>query len=401
MRILVSAYACEPGRGSEPGVGWSAVNALAKDHDVWVVTRANNRCSIESQVVPARLRFVYVDAPPWLLWFKRGNLGTQCYYYLWQAIAMMTVQRLVRQNRFDVVHHLTFARYWQPSALALSRTRFVWGPVGGGESMPAPLIAALPFNDWCFEQLRRLVRWLGEHDPWVRLTARRAAVALASTPETAQRLQRLGARQIVVCNQVALTEEEFEAIVAAERSPRAGTFLCAGNLVGWKGFAWVIEAFARVARPDMELRIAGDGRARRHLEALVREVTAASPQARIRFLGALSRTALFDELYRSQCLIHPSGHDSGGWVCVEAMAAARPVVCLRLGGPDLLVPETAGLKLAAESPQQVVRDLSAAIRRIDQEPEWAARLGAAGRSAVRQHHLWSTKVAVFMRCYRR
>ena len=29
MKILISAYACEPGKGSEPGVGWRWVNGLA------------------------------------------------------------------------------------------------------------------------------------------------------------------------------------------------------------------------------------------------------------------------------------------------------------------------------------------------------------------------------------
>ena len=48
MRLLLSAYACEPGRGSEPGVGWNWAIALAAlGHDVWVLTRANNRDRIE------------------------------------------------------------------------------------------------------------------------------------------------------------------------------------------------------------------------------------------------------------------------------------------------------------------------------------------------------------------
>ena len=47
MRILVSAYACEPGRGSEPGVGWHFAEEMSKRHSLTVVTRANNRSAIE------------------------------------------------------------------------------------------------------------------------------------------------------------------------------------------------------------------------------------------------------------------------------------------------------------------------------------------------------------------
>ena len=48
LKILYSAYACEPGRGSEPGVGWHwAVETARLGHEVWVITRANNRGVIE------------------------------------------------------------------------------------------------------------------------------------------------------------------------------------------------------------------------------------------------------------------------------------------------------------------------------------------------------------------
>ena len=43
-RILLSAYACEPGKGSEPEVGWMwATELAAAGHEVWVITRAANR----------------------------------------------------------------------------------------------------------------------------------------------------------------------------------------------------------------------------------------------------------------------------------------------------------------------------------------------------------------------
>ena len=45
--ILVSAYAWEPLKGSEQGVGWNWVLQMAKDHKVHVITRANNQKVIE------------------------------------------------------------------------------------------------------------------------------------------------------------------------------------------------------------------------------------------------------------------------------------------------------------------------------------------------------------------
>jgi hypothetical protein len=37
LKVLISAYACSPYKGSEPGVGWGFVAALAEHHDLWVI----------------------------------------------------------------------------------------------------------------------------------------------------------------------------------------------------------------------------------------------------------------------------------------------------------------------------------------------------------------------------
>ena len=43
MKVLISASACNPYLGSEPGVGWTAVCRIARDHDVFILTDAINR----------------------------------------------------------------------------------------------------------------------------------------------------------------------------------------------------------------------------------------------------------------------------------------------------------------------------------------------------------------------
>lgn len=50
MKVLVSAYACEPNHGSEPAVGWNWVTQIATFADVTVITRENNRYSIEKEL---------------------------------------------------------------------------------------------------------------------------------------------------------------------------------------------------------------------------------------------------------------------------------------------------------------------------------------------------------------
>jgi hypothetical protein len=68
LRVLVSAYACEPEKGSEPAVGWNMVGQIARFHEVWVITRANNQEPIEKALATKPLpnvHWVYFDLPRW------------------------------------------------------------------------------------------------------------------------------------------------------------------------------------------------------------------------------------------------------------------------------------------------------------------------------------------------
>src|SRR5439155_25552362 len=122
LRVLLSAYACEPGAGSEPGVGWNWARQVSRSHEVWVLTRANNRLAIESALAEDPIdgaHFVYFDLPRWLRFWKKGQSGVRLYYYLWQVGSYCVARRLHRELNFHVVHHVTFVKYWMPSFLYL------------------------------------------------------------------------------------------------------------------------------------------------------------------------------------------------------------------------------------------------------------------------------------------
>jgi glycosyltransferase involved in cell wall biosynthesis len=82
---------------------------------------------------------------------------------------------------------------------------------------------------------------------------------------------------------------------------------------------------------------------------------------RVKFWGRLPREQTLAKLGDCHILVHPSLHDTGGWVCVEAMATGRPVICLNLGGPAVQVTEETGFKIEAHNPEQAVRDLAASM----------------------------------------
>ena len=112
---------------------------------------------------------------------------------------------------------------------------------------------------------------------------------------------------------------------------------------------------------------------------------------RVKFWGRLPREQALDKLRQCHVLVHPSLHDSGGWVCPEGMAAGRPIICLDLGGPAARVPTSAGFKIPAHNPNQTTKDIATAMKQLAQDADFREQMGAAGKQAVRQSLSWSAK----------
>lgn len=394
LRVLMSAYACEPERGSEPGVGWNWVRQIGKSEKVWVITRTNNRPTIENALAKEPLpnvHFVYFDLPQWGRFWKRGVRGIHAYYYLWQLGAYLVARRLHRQVGFDLVHHVTFVNYWMPSFLVLLPVPFLWGPVGGGESAPRAFWHSFSLRGKVYELARDIARHTAALDPFVRLTARRAVVGFATTDETETRLRALGCRRTCVLSQTALDEDEICRL--RQLPPHTSDpfrVLSVGDLLHLKGYELGLKAFALFHDqfPSSEYWLIGEGPERKRLEKLAREVGVADSVA---FWGRMPRSSVLEKLGHCDVFLHPTLHDSGGWASVEAMAAGRPVICLELGGPALQVNDETGIKVPAISSEQVVHDLAGALFRLAADPALRARLAQGGRRRVDEHFNWRRK----------
>ena len=119
----------------------------------------------------------------------------------------------------------------------------------------------------------------------------------------------------------------------------------------------------------------------------------------MKFWGKLPRKEVLKKLAECNVLVHPSLHDSGGWVCVEAMAAGRPVICLDLGGPALQVTEETGFKIPARTPEQVVEDMARAMLKVAKDIPFKKKLGEAARRRVRKYFSEEAKQKQLLKIY--
>ncbi len=401
MKILMSAYSCEPGKGSEPGVGWNFVRAVAKYHEVWVLTRPDEgREVIEAELarnpIP-NLHFIYFTLPIWGGGWKWKFGAMQLHYYLWQIQAYFVARRLHRQIDFDIAHHVTFVKYSRPSFLCLLPIPFIWGPVGGGEFAPRAFWQDFSLSNKIHETVRMLACWVFESDPFARLTAQRSVLAKATTEDTAARVRKMGARNVQVYSESGLPREEIARLAQCSVSSDSPVrFASVGRLLHWKGFHLGLRAFAQAKLPDAEYWVFGDGPEKKRLQCLADKLGIAQ---QVKFWNKLPREETLRKLGECTALVHPSLHDSGGWVCLEAMAAGRPVLCLDLGGPAVQVTEQTGFKVPAHTPEQAVRDLSEGMVSLAKDLDLRVRMGEAGRRRVSEMFDWEVKASHLAQLY--
>jgi glycosyltransferase involved in cell wall biosynthesis len=343
MRVLLSAYACEPDRGSEPEVGWQrAQHMLAHADEVWVLTRANNQSVIEADPrshAPG-LHFLYYDLPRWALKLKKQPWFLPVFFTLWQWGAYRVALQHHREKRFDRVYHVTFASMQFGSLMGRLGIPFVIGPIASGDRVPMRLRRSMPIRGQAMELLRDLGIISQRYGPFSRTAFAAAERIYVATANSLSLIAPKWRSKATV--QLAVAMDSSAARNEERRPPDFPRYLYAGNFLCYKGAHLAIRALAEVNAtiPEATLTLAGDGPEEEWLRAVAKKCGAVHT---VEFAGRVSRQRLIASLHTYTALVFPSLRDSGGMVVLEAFSQGLPVICLNLGGPGIIVNESCGI----------------------------------------------------------
>jgi glycosyltransferase involved in cell wall biosynthesis/energy-coupling factor transporter ATP-binding protein EcfA2 len=397
-RVLVSAYACEPSRGSEPGVGWQWAQEISRNNEVWVITRKNNREVIENALATRsnpHLHFAYVDVPRWLSFWKRGPRFARIYYYLWQYAAWLKGLSLHRRIGFDLGHHVTFVNDWLWSFLALMPIPYVWGPIGSHPPCPRALF---PHRVARLQEIMRLSiqRTARLLDPLYWLTAARAKVVLTINREIADYipLSWLAKNRCVV--EPAIGIDEFPAANSGHSTSNF-TVLYAGRFHYVKCPHLAIEAFSILAatHPDARMVMIGAGPEENNLRTAIGHH---GLHDRISLIGWMKQEQVLEHMRRANVFLFPSA-EGAGMVVLEAMAQGLPVVCLDFAGPGQMVAPDAGIRVPLGSRDRIIKDLGTALNRLYEDRAICATMGKRAREIVEKRFRWSHKRKMLLTAY--
>ena len=168
-------------------------------------------------------------------------------------------------------------------------------------------------------------------------------------------------------------------IARARPGARPNTILFAGRLDPVKRPLLLVEIAQELVkrRPtaDFHFLVAGDGPERAALESRLAE---SGLQPMFTLLGMVDDVAPL--LAESALVVVPSKAEGIPMIAIEAFAAARPVVCARVGAAAEVVSADTGL-LVGPGPQEAAR-FAAALDSLISDPQRRHALGLAGRCLV-------------------
>lgn len=386
MKVLASVYACSPYDGSERAVGWNWVYELNKYHEITALTSSVYKNDIEDYLskYPYELkntRFVYIEVPN-TSWHKEYKYE-RVYYILWQKEAVKVAKELVKTEKFDLVHHITYVTCVLPTYMHEIGLPFLFGPVAGGDLIPAVIEYPLSCKEKAFEHIRKLSQKIFTGSLNYRKTVREASLILTATDETARLIPERYQNKVEIFQAVGLKDDIFFPEPVREKHV-VMRFLMAGRMLYLKGYEIGVKAFVKALDSglDAELTILGDTENNSSMESYktkVIEICGKYLNHKIKIVPKVEYSKMKEFYDRFDVLINCSLRDSGCFVVMEAMARGLAVISLDTGGPKVNTIDGTAVKIAPSAYSNLIDCFTEAILDLGKDNEKRERLGKAAR----------------------
>ena len=401
LKVLLGCYACDPGYGSEPGMGWNFVSNIAKHHDVHAIVEEGEfketltQFAAEHPEAVKNITFHFVRRthhetlrkfwPPSYYWF----------YRVWHRKAYQYAKLLDAKEDFDIVHQVTISGFREPGFLWKLGKPFIWGPLGGFTDTPWCLLSNLgPLGALHFG-IRNIIN--GIQKRWgfsARAAANHSAAILTSTTKAVDEIKRFWNRDAVLMNEVGL-ETGHEQFYSPPHEPGTPLRICwAGEHIPRKALDILLQALP-LCKQRMELHVLSKGPRMKDWKRLAHRLGLDDV---VTFHGFVPREEAFRIMSSSHVFCITSVREDTSTVVFEAFRYGLPIIALDHCGFSTVIDETSGIKIPINSQKQVIADYARHLDDLATHEDKRQRL-SQGALARCQKFTWEAKMKVINELY--
>ena len=392
LSILINAYACSPGMGSEPGMAWNWCVNLAKYCELHIITEGEFRERIERSLTPnpspkreesdmpvngyglteTQIRNLHFYWNPIggdddercakirrMCW-NQGDWRFYKYYKQWQWKTYLMAKDICEKKHIDVLHQLNMIGFREPGYLwKLSKeigVPLIWGPVDAKEKFPVKYLEKAGWKQELFMRLKNVITiWQLRNGNRVKRMVENSSVIVSASSNSKRSFKKYFGVESPLINETGCYLNETSILKRASRN----TFdvLWVGKMDFRKQLELALRAFAMAYHSDLRLHIVGSG----DVSAYQKEAGKLGIMDLCIWHGSVSHEEVQRIMQQSDLFFFTSVAEGTPHVVLEAISNGLPVLCFDTCGQGDSVDDKVGVKIPLTNPSQSVKDFAEKI----------------------------------------
>lgn len=375
LKILINAYACSPGMGSEPGMAWNWVSNLAKFCELHIITEGEFREKIE-EVVPTleqgkNMHFYYnpVSEEIRKMCWNQGDWRFYKYYREWQWKTYLMAKEICSSEHIDVLHQLNMIGFREPGYLwKLSKESdvpFVWGPIGGLKQFPLAYLQGAGLKMKLFNRLKNILNvWQLKHEKRVDEAFKTARLLVSSIPDSYRAIKKYkGLESIVIPETGCFLSEDIPTDRFDEKELHV---MWVGKFDFRKQLPLALRAIAIANNPNIVLDIYGGG-SDEQIASAKRVADLLGITEKVVWHGNQPNDVVMNAMHKAQVFLFTSVSEDTSTVVLEAVSNRLPVLCFDACGMAAVIDDKVGRKVALSNPTQSATDFAKLLNDLEHD----------------------------------
>lgn len=389
LSILVNAYACSPGMGSEPGMAWNWCVNLARYCELHIITEGEFSGRIEKALVPppapngrgngmsvngyglteTQIRNMHFYWNPIgggdagrcarirrMCW-NQGDWRFYRYYKEWQWKTYLMAKDICVRKHIDVIHQLNMIGFREPGYLwKIKDIPLVWGPVDAKEKFPVEYLEGASWKQKLFMRLKNAITvWQLSHDKRVRRMAELSSLIISASSNSQSSFKKYFQVESPLINETGCYLNESS--TSDKSSKETFDVLWVGKMDFRKQFELAIRAFAMAYHPDLRLHVVGSG----DVSSYQKIAENLGIMDLCVWHGAVSHKEVQQIMRQSDLFLFTSVAEGTPHVVLEAIGNNLPVLCFDTCGQGDTINEKVGIKIPLTNPKQSAKDFARQI----------------------------------------
>lgn len=373
LKVLINAYACSPGMGSEPGMAWNWVKNLAKFCELYIITEGEFWEKIEAAVPTleqgGNMHFYYnpvSDEIRKMCW-NQGDWRFYKYYRQWQWKTYLMAKGICEKERIDVLHQLNMIGFREPGYLwKLSKENgvpFVWGPIGGLKQFPTAYLKGAGLKMQLFMRLKNFLNiWQLKHEKRVDEALKTARLLMSSIPDSYRALKKYkGLESMVIPETGCFLSDD---ISTARFDNEEFHIMWVGKFDFRKQLPLALQAVALAKNPKLKLDVYGSGSVGQ-VEMAKRMGEELGISQQVIWYGNQKNDVVMEAMRKAQLFFFTSVNEDTSTVVLEAVSNRLPVVCFDACGMSAVIDASVGRKIALSQPSQSAHDFARILNELE------------------------------------